>query len=167
MKIKNLVLGIGIVVVFALTLWQGIEAFHSSPQWDDFCGERTTTPRPLDKPADQITLPECEQQGGVWQDEYCDFYYECQQEFNHAEDAHSKIVFTISLIAALASIILGYFILSVEPVGSALIASGIWAIFYGSAINWRNFSSIIRFSLLLVALVLLIWLAMRLNKKKK
>ena len=28
MNVKNLILGIGIVIVFALVLWQGIEAFQ-------------------------------------------------------------------------------------------------------------------------------------------
>ena len=37
MNVKILVLGIGIVIVYALMLWQGIEAFYPSPQYDKFC----------------------------------------------------------------------------------------------------------------------------------
>ena len=36
-NVKNLVLGIGIVVIFALALWQGVEAFYPSSKYDDFC----------------------------------------------------------------------------------------------------------------------------------
>ena len=36
-NVKNLVLGIGIIIVFGLALWQGIEAFYPSPQYDKFC----------------------------------------------------------------------------------------------------------------------------------
>ncbi|MBU1989067.1 MAG: hypothetical protein KKD94_06335, partial [Nanoarchaeota archaeon] len=165
MNVKNLVLGIGIIIVFALVLWQGIEAFYPSPQWDGFCDESIEKPIPLDR--EQLTQTECEEQGGVWKNNYCDYYSECQREFDESKDKHTKIVFIVSIIVGIVVIILGYSILSLEPVGSALIASGIWAIFYGSAINWRNFSSVIRFALLLLALILLIWLAMRLNRTVK
>jgi len=37
MKLKNIVLGLGIVIVYALVLWQGTQAFYPPPEWDDFC----------------------------------------------------------------------------------------------------------------------------------
>jgi hypothetical protein len=176
MKFKNIVLGIGIVVVFALVLWQGVEAFYSSPEWEDYCGEVQRS-LPID------SLEQCEADGGKWNaydgvkprpvegeqevTGWCDREFTCRQEYDNARDAHSKVVFVVSLIVAIIVFILGFSLLSVEPVGSALLGSGIWAIFWGSVINWRNFSSIWRFSLLLLALVLLIWLALKLNKIEK
>ena len=47
-NVKNLVLGIGIIVVFALALWQGVEAFYPSPQYEKFCNT-IPTPAPLIK----------------------------------------------------------------------------------------------------------------------
>jgi len=154
MNIKNLILGIGIVVVFALVLWQGIEAFAPSPQWDDFCEvDSPRIPSPIEDEPLQI---------GKDRD-----FAECQAKYDDARDKHSQIVFYVSLIVAIIAVILGLSTLSIEPVGSALVASGVWAILWGSAINWSNFATIMRFILLLLALIVLIYLAIKLNTSKK
>src|SRR3989344_1645587 len=177
MNVKNLALGIGIIVVFALVLWQGIEAFYPSPPYDDFCNIGSPQIAPLkpdticDSSANlQRSEQECYSQRGSPIYEYdengcqisvkeCDF---CNKEWEEARDAHSKPVFIISLIIGIIAIIVGYAILSIEPVGSALIGSGIWSIFWGAVVNWRNFSSIWRFLLLLLALILIIYITIRL-----
>ncbi|MFH1290780.1 MAG: hypothetical protein ABIH92_05235 [Nanoarchaeota archaeon] len=171
MNIKNLILGIGIVIVFALTLWQGIESFHPSPDYEDFCGEFRTQ--------EAIETPQqCEAIDGQWNPQdspkpvegpegWCDRDFTCRQELESAQDAHSQVVFIASLIVGILALLIGYFILSIEPVGSALIASGIWSIFWGSVVNWRNFTEVWRFILLLIVLVLLIWLALRAAGKTK
>lgn len=150
-NVKNLILGIGIVIVFALALWQGVEAFYPTPQYDDFCGQIEPRISDTDK-----TIQEIDNQ-----------YKECQDAYDTERDAHAKTVFIISIIVALITLIVGYTILSTEPVGSALLSAGIWSIFWGTVINWRNFSDIWRFALLIVVLILLIILAIRLNTKKK
>lgn len=168
MKVKNIVLGIGIVIVFALALWQGVEAFYPSPQWDNYCGSVEIPRLVADKDVNfynNQTL--CLENNGTWRNGYCDYYSECQESFDEAMDKHAMYTFFISIIVGIIIIIVGYSILSIEPVGSALIASGIWAFFYGSVVNWRNFSDIWRFLLLLAALVLLILFAIHLNRNKK
>lgn len=186
MNVKNLVLGIGIVVVFALVLWQGIEAFYSSPQYDDFCNSTEfgylekfppsgQTPSCNFSRSLQEQEQQCYSQEGQPVFEYnengcalslkeCDL---CNKYFQDAQKSHARIVFFISLIVGILALIFGYAILSIEPVGSALIGSGIWAFFYGTVINWRNFTTVWRFLLLLLALILLIWIAIRLNTQKK
>lgn len=169
MKIKNFVLGIGILIVFALLLWQGIEAFYPSPEWNDYCGNvsipRTIAAEKPDFAAE--TQASCLANNGTWINGYCDYYNECQKNLDDAEKEHSKVAFWISVVAGVLVLITGYFFLSVEPVGSALIGSGIWAFFFGTAVNWRNFSDIWRFLLLLIAFVLLVWLTLRFNKNAK
>ncbi len=184
-NVKNLVLGIGIIIVFGLLLWQGIEAFYPSPDYDDFCSMGKFIPRIPEKTlpsSDTCIFPRelqeqennCYNQEGQPIFEYddngciisikeCDL---CNKEFNTAQDEHSKVIFIVSIIVGIIALIIGYGILSIEPVGSALMTSGIWAIFWGTAINWRNISSIWRFLLLLLAFVLLVWITLRLNKQK-
>ncbi len=186
MNVKNLVLGLGIVIVYALALWQGIEAFYPSPQYDKFCSIGRYDPYYPTKPMPgefqcnssrsfQEQQNQCYADGGQPVFEYddngcgisvkeCDM---CNKEFNEAADSHAKNVFVIAIIIGIITLIVGYTIFSIEPVGSALIGSGIWAIFYGSVINWRNFSNVWRFLLLLLALVIIIWVTLRLNKTKK
>lgn len=167
MKVKNLVLGIGIVVVFALLLWQAIETFYPSPEFDRYCNV-TGIPVPVVKGIDMSNnATYCLEHNGTWREGFCDLYYKCQQGYEAAMRPHSQVVFLVSLIAALIVIVAGYFFLRVEPVGSALIGCGIWALFWGSAVNWRNFANYMRFILLLIAFVFIIWLALRLNKNIK
>ena len=40
MNVRNLVLGVGIFVVYLLVLNYGIEAFYPSPQYENYCGNR-------------------------------------------------------------------------------------------------------------------------------
>src|SRR3989344_7086808 len=107
MFVKNLVLGIGIVVVFALVLWQGIEAFYPSPQYEDYCGK--ISPRPL-APDKIETQTSCIENGGVWQaqGQYCDYYFECQKNFDTQRNAHSRIVFFVALIVGMIALIVGF-----------------------------------------------------------
>jgi hypothetical protein len=187
-NMKNFILGLGIVIVFGLVLWQGIEAFIPSPEYDEYCSlGRFEGPYFPSKPGiegetacsfsrelqeeqnkcyalDGQPVFEYDDNGCVIAIKECDL---CNKEYNEAVDAHSKVVFIISLIVGIIVLFVGYGYLSVEPVGSALIGSGIWAIFWGSVVNWRNFSSVWRFLLLLLALVIIIGITLRLNNPKK
>lgn len=170
MNVRNLVLGLGIVIVFALVLWQGLEAFYPGPDYDDYCPEA--------RPAEFIeTQHRCEEIGGFWEfsevpgkdgmNGYCDLDYYCRQDWESDRQGYSQVVFIISLIIAVLVFILGYTLLKTEPVGSALLLSGVWSVVYGTVVNWTNFSNIWRFVLLLAALVILIWIALRPKKTKK
>ncbi len=184
-KFKNIVLGIGIVIVYALVLWQGIEAFYPSPQYDDFCtAGRFEAYYPKTLPAGESCnysqelrdaeskcyaekgnpIYDYDDKGCYVSVKACDY---CQRDFEEADKAHAKVVFVIAVIMGIITLIVGYSLLSTEPVGSALIGSGIWAIFWGAVINWRNFSSIWRFLLLLAALIIIVWFALRLNRPNK
>jgi hypothetical protein len=165
MNLKNIILGVGIVIVFALLLWQGIEAFYPSPDYENFC-PISRTPIVIE------TQQQCEAIGGQWNPYdgpkepdastgYCNREFTCRQEYEDARDSHSQVVFYIAVIVGIIALLIGYFILSIEPVGSALIASGIWAFFWGTVSNWTNFTPMMRFVLLAVVFILLIWLAIR------
>lgn len=180
---KNFVLGLGIFIVYGLVLWQGIAAFYPGPEYADFCDENfrnfpkpigTTVDCPVEPSDLQSKSDSCWRMDGSFRYEYdedgciiggyCD---ECSIEYNDALDEHSRNVFIITLIIGIITFIVGFSILSVEPVGSALLASAVLAVFSGTVVNWRNFGTGIRFVLLLVVLVLLIWIAYRLNKHGK
>lgn len=164
-------------------LGYGISAFYPSPEYGDFCsggmyypkpyspdgfvrGENCTFNQEIDRQAQQ-----CSSEQGIPIYNYseqgcpsavsCDF---CQRDYEVERKAYERNLFVISLVVGIITLFLGYGILSVEPVGSSLMASGIGAIFYGSIRNWGNLNDIWRFLLLFVSLVLLIWIALRLNK---
>lgn len=183
MNVKNLVLGLGIFIVFLLMLFFGIETFYPSPKWDKFCNQSIyTQPMPYGKldgsyynPSLEEQANSCVNQKGTPIYQYNSTGYPtsikecnmCQKEFDEAISSYDKKVFLISLIAGIIVFLIGYTILSIEPVGSSLMAGGIGAIVIGTARNWQNLSSIWRFLILLAALVLLIWIALRMNKNIK
>ncbi|MCH7568348.1 MAG: hypothetical protein IIA87_02910 [Nanoarchaeota archaeon] len=180
MKVKNLVLGIGIFIVFMLALGYGIQAFYPEPKYDDYCDVSLRIPARIGiedckfSQGLEIKQQACYKVGGEFRyeydeqgcivDGYCD---ECKIAYDEDKSRHAKIVFVIALIVGILILIVGYAILSVEPVGSALMASGVGAIFYGSIRNWINLSNVWRFLLLLLVLALLIWIAIRSNRRKK
>lgn len=180
MKFKNVVLGIGIFVVFALVLFQGLETFYATPKWEDYCSFRST-PIVAGK-IDCPVIPDLQNKADAcWNDQKGEFVYEydsngcpidgycdaCRIDYENALDIHSNRVFIIAIIVGILTFVVGLFLLAKEPVGSALMASGIWSVFFGVVKNWRNFSDSWKFLLLFILLVVLIWLALRFNSKRK
>lgn len=179
MKFKNFILGLGIFIVYALALFQGLETFYPTPQWDDFCVNHAG---PVGIIKDSVSCPNivslqtraeaCWNSKGqfVYEydssgcaiDGYCDG---CSIDYEDALDVHSNRIFIISIIIGIIVFVAGFFLLKTEPVGSALMSGGIWSVFYGVVVNWRNFSNGWRFLLLFVLLLVLIWIALRFNKK--
>ncbi|MBX4212340.1 hypothetical protein KW787_02705 [Candidatus Pacearchaeota archaeon] len=181
MNVKNIVLGIGIFIVYMLMLGYGIEAFYPSPKYEAYCtGNEFTYPKipygvtptncsysPQLQQQEQACYANQGQPAYTYNDQGCPVSAQCNycmKDFNDAQKSYSKVIFIIALITGIITLIVGFAILSVEPVGSALMASGIGAIFYGSVRNWANLSDIWRFLLLLVSLVILIWIALRINR---
>lgn len=183
MNVKNLVLGIGIFIVFMFVLHNGIRAFYPAPEYNNFCNGTMfdSYPQKIMTYDANCTFSEdinaqeqqCSSNSGQPVYNYstqgcivgikeCNY---CQKNFDDATKAYNKIVFIIALIIGIVVLILGYGVLSIEPVGSALMASGIGAIVYGTIVNWENLGNLGRFLLLLLSLVILIWIAIRINKR--
>ena len=188
MKVKNLVLGIGIFIVFMFLLHNGIRAFYSEPKYEQFCdntrldyysypekisptyGMNCTYPKQLRETEQKCyneegqPIYEYDDNGCQISVEECDF---CKKYLNDAEIAYQKIVFVIAIIVGIIILIVGYSVLSIEPVGSSLMASGIGAIVYGTIYNWQNLDNLSRFFLLLISFIIIIWIAIKLNTLKQ
>jgi len=179
MKIKSVVLGLGIIVVYMLALHQGMETFYPTPEYDDFCDVRVG---PLGRePINCQNAPELQRKAEMCYQSKGEFVYEydlngcavdgfcddCRIDYESALDVHSNKVFVIAVIIGIVVFVAGLFLLATEPVGSALMASGILSLFYGVVQNWRNFTQAWRFLLLFILLIVLIWVALRFNDKRK
>jgi len=151
MKIVNLVLGIGIFIIYLLTLNYGIMVFVGEPQYEDFCGE-TDIPVPVSVDRDDIKPVERQ---------------ECFKEYDAAREVYAGKVFLISLIVGLLTLVIGYYVTKMEVLGGSLLASGIGAIVFGTLNNWMYLEDIWRFLLLLLALALLIYFTYRYNTRKE
>ncbi len=176
-KARNFVFGLGIFVVYLFVLAAGFRAFYPGPDYNDFCKAEFTKPFPITgnctiSPEVNTKEQECYTSEGMPKYEYdangcyasvsCDY---CNKDFQKAQSDYANVVFIVSLALGVLTILIGILILSIEPVGSALIAAGIGAVIYGTIINWQNFTAVWRFILLLLVLVGLVYFALHLNKK--
>ncbi len=187
--IKSYALMIGIALLFVFFIIYLIEAIHPAPQYDQFCGPEfgpryKTAPLPAGEAATNAdesqrrmdrAVNECGSQGGA----LVNYTYDeknlfvsadcslCNKDFEQASKEHAMIVFYISTIAGVLTLIAGMYILTgVEAVGLGFMFSGLILIFYGGVQSFRYFGRIARVVLLGLGLLLLIWIAYKKTKKK-
>ncbi len=172
MKIKDVILGIAIIVLTIFVAFYGINTLFPKPNYDDFCRDISG-----DIYNDQAS---CEANGGRWNnyvgpksvDErgnvingYCDMYYYCNQDFNDLLKERGKKVFFVALPLGIVIIALGAFVFGLEAVGAGLMGGGVGTLIYGSGAYWPYTQNWVRFLLSLIGLVILIWLTYYFNKR--
>jgi len=176
MKIKNLAIGIAIIILTFLTVFAGIQTFYPNPKFDDFCGD--IRPKQIAEPErEPIACTEdakqCPDGTFVSRDpnNNCKFFpcenefENCNQEYQSARNSHSKNLFIITLILGILLLATGGALFSLEAVGAGIMGGGIITIIYGAGSYWPNASNLFRFIISLVGLVIVIGLAYWLNKK--
>ena len=180
-KVKNGVLGVGIFVLYLLVVFQGIIVFYPSPEYSDFCDRGDfVEPRQLlpDTSCKNVGIAqkqdECAAQKSMFRAEYDDqgcvidgYCDDCDVRYQEQREAYDQNFFVIVLVVGILTLLIGYGFCNVEPVGSALLAGGIGAIFIGVVSRWDALSDVWRFILLVLALVLLVWLAVQANREGK
>jgi hypothetical protein len=156
-KIKSAILALVIAIVFATFVGYAINVFDENPEWDDYCGE-FRGPKVVGEEREVVTQESCEAvDGAKWQNEYCDYNYQCQKEYDEAREKHSLVVFLVAVPAGLIALGVGV-VLGLPSVSSGLMLGGVFSIFYGTVRYWENFSDVIRVVILAISLGLLIWL---------
>lgn len=166
MKLKEVLLGIAILVMTIFVTYYGVNTIYPSNDYNDFC-----------KP-DRVLIAnnsqECSEAGGKWNPMvsndfkspgYCNFDFYCSQEFETANKIRSKHVFLVALPVGIAIIILGAFFFGLEAVGAGLMGGGVGTLIYGAGAYWPYTENLIRFLLSLAGLAILIFFAYYFNKK--
>ena len=169
MSLKNVVIGIAIIILTISVVVYGVNTFYNSPQYEDFCGEFKTE--------EFINNSEqCEAIGGQWNpytgpravegtEGFCDRDFTCRQEFENARETYSRNLFFITLPLGIAIIALGALIFGLEAVGAGLMGGGVGIILWGVGGFWRFADDWLKFILSLIGLMVLIWLAYYFNRK--
>jgi len=162
-KVKAIIMSLVIAIVLSAFVVYLTESIYPSPKHNDYCGKIRSYPKPVydnNGIERSINESECIATNGKWINNYCDYYYECQQEFEKEDDKHKLVVFVVSAIAGLAAVSLGI-ILALPSVSSGLMIGGTFLTLYGVSQYWHNLTNWIRAILLGVVLLILIWLAYR------
>ena len=149
--------------------------FYEAPNYEDFCGERALGV--IDTEADCVAV------GGKWnayggeieplvekeleRTGYCDVYYTCTQEYEAVSEVYYRNIFLIALPLGIVLVVVGILIFGLEVVGAGLAGGGVGVILWGVGGYWRYGSNLLKFSLSLLGLVAVIWLAYWFNKRMK
>jgi hypothetical protein len=138
-RLKHNILMIAIAIIFALFIGYGIDTFYEAPEWEDYCDieERIVDP------ANQTKLAEREQ---------------CEEEFDAVREPYERNVFIITLIIGMIAIIIGGVVLKVETVSSGIMGGGVFTLIYGTMRYWGDMHKYLRFTVLTIVLIVLIWI---------
>ena len=169
MGIKNVVIGIAIIILTISVAVYGISMIYNSPEYEDFCLEGRTV-------SVLNNTNDCETLNGRWMpyesevplksEGYCDLDYYCRQDFDTASEKYAKIVFMITIPLGILVIILGAVVFGLEAVGAGLMGGGVGIILYGVGGFWRFAEDWLKFLLSLIGLIILIWFAHWFNDRK-
>jgi uncharacterized membrane protein len=180
MKIKDVLLGILIAVIFVMFCAYGTNLFYQEPAYENFCN--SSYPYPAETPNStcifnsqiQEKTDNCYSQNGVPRYQYdangcekdlnCDF---CGKEFTSAQEDYAKNLFLISLIFSLAIILISVLAVKTYSISGGLMLGSLFFIIYGTAKYWGFMEDVLRFIILGIVLIVLIWLAYHIAKKNK
>ncbi|MBU1148693.1 hypothetical protein KKI23_01245 [Patescibacteria group bacterium] len=166
--LKKAVLVISIVIVLNLFIGYGITTFWHSPDYEDYCTDEINSKAY----SDQTT---CEAAGGKWMpggevrapDEltkpsnYCQADYSCQKEYQATSDLYNRNFFLIEVVAGIILIVVGLFSIKAQSVSLGLSYGGLLALLVGMTRYWSGMQEYLRFIILGLALVVLIWVGVK------
>jgi len=169
MSLKNIILGIAIVILMIFVTVNGIGVFYPKVDYNDFCGDVKTQ--------EVIQTQErCEEIGGKWEvyesvkpvegvEGFCDRDFTCREEYSDAQEVRAKKVFYIALPLGILILLVGGFLFHLEAVGAGLMGGGVGTMVYGAGSYWQYGGELFRFIISLLGLVAVIFLSYWFNKK--
>ena len=174
MNKKQVIISITIAILFSLFIGYGIEVFDDSPDYEDFCHSQTLY--------DLRTKEECIASEGEWYDNYpaverkdlndnstitgsCNPPRDCYMEFDKAKLGHDQIVFIFSLIMGVIAVIASIF-LKQEVISTGTLAGGVLVMLYGTIRYWSHANNLLKFSLIGVALAIVVWFTYKKLEKR-
>jgi hypothetical protein len=172
-RFRQVLLAIAIAIVFAFFIGFGIAAFYESPKYEDFCEDtfyEKPYPRPIREavnctyiePGEELKK-ECKEKGdisaeydetGCVESYYCET---CGKEFRDVNEVYNRNVFIIATVIGIIALIAGI-VLKITSVSSGLMGGGILLVIYGIMRYWSGLENYGRFTVMGIALVVLIWL---------
>ncbi len=176
MKIKNILIGIAIIVLASFVSIYGIKTFYGdTPNYDDYCNMSRSYPYEIN------TSSQCIEFGGQWNPYYqegyapkgpvsattgwCDLYYECNQQWNQAQKDYTKTLFIITVPIGVILIAIGAFLFAIEAVGAGIMGAGIITLIYGAGSYWPQANNMFRFIISLVGLIVVIFIGYWINRE--
>lgn len=168
---------IAIAVLSLLVITLGIEAFYKSPKYDDFCKMnpepyREQIPGKVCDYSQSNEEYQCSLNKGMptyeFEKDGCRKYKECNycnKNFEEVQKPYDRTVFIVHVIAGVILILMGMYF-KLDFVGTGFIYGGILNILTGVIRYFSEMSPIIRFVTVLIALIIVVFVAVKKLGKK-
>ena len=162
---KIALLSIAIAIVSVLFIVYGINTFYKGPDRSDYCDDveyRIEVDFCEDDDSNCFLDPKNETYSTVNPE-----YEECTENFQNARERYNMVIFIIMTIIGLIMVI-GSFFINIDSVAFGILAGGILSIFVGVIRNWNNVQDWMKFLILGVVLIALIWISYKkMNENKE
>ena len=171
-------LTIGIVIVLNLFFYYATSLVYVEPKYENFCPQKQVNIQPTNQKA-------CLAVGGAWNEGpaekvvpnidgqtvvipaqvltkgYCDQTFTCQKKYQEARDLYNRNVFLVLVVLGVFSLTAGFFLSFNMAVSLGLSFGGVLSFIIASIRYWSAMQEYLRVTILALALVALITLAIK------
>ena len=163
-KVVKWALILGIVIVLNLFINYSLSLIYNAPEYTDFCKQDMSPTKML-----MDTPEKCTAKGGQWNPPldiegskgYCDEQFTCRQQFDDANKIFEKNVFVTLVVLGVIIIAASIFIKGQEVLALALSLGAVLDFIIASVRYWSYADNLLKVVILGVALLVLVWLAIK------
>jgi hypothetical protein len=174
-KIFKWALILAIIIVSNLFFNYSLSLIFNGPEFDEYCSFEKTSQVIEDRekceaeegiwnPGQKISVPMNEKAQIIDQGS-CDLYSKCQNKFQEAEKIYEKKVFVALIIIGSIILVASAFIKSNPVLNTAFPLIAVLDLIIASIRYWRYSDELLKVSILFIALLVLIYLAVKKFKK--
>jgi|SRR3989344_3668360 len=175
-SIKQVPIIIGIAVLLTLFISLSLEAFYTSPKYEDFCKQYLPKAYPIKEPVPAVDTTkcrdiystkesiECSNSGGFPNTDYdansCPIYAGCnycQKDFDSVRKIHDRNIFLITAPLGIIAIIFGLYF-GIDFIGSGFMFGGIATLFYGTIRYFGEANKYLRVIIIFAELLIVVWI---------
>jgi hypothetical protein len=157
MKVKEILLGIAIAIIFLMFCVFGTKLIYDTPKYEDYCDYSKINPINTDgKPLNDSAL-QAQQEA----------YNECAKAYDVANKEYSKNMFIISLVFGIIVFIVSIVFIEIISISGGLMLGSLIFIIYGTARYWNYMDDLTRFVIVVLVLGILIYVAYWLSKREE
>jgi len=170
MNIKEVFLGIAVLILTFFVVTYGINTFYSEPKYDDFCSPSLWQVQNLNETT-------CFDLGGKWTSYaqpvkgevpgYCDQDFSCREAYNLKLESYHMNVFLIVVPLGILLILLGAYFFSLDFVGVGIMGGGLGTVLKGVSSYWSYSNDFVRFLISLAGLIIVIYFGYKFQDKIK
>ncbi|MFZ3020374.1 MAG: hypothetical protein WA051_02585 [Minisyncoccia bacterium] len=165
-KVLKWSLIIGIVVVLNLFFNYALSLIYKQPDFALFCPNTAQV-------VEANTKDSCVAKGGQWNENtayspqkteakgYCDLQFTCRQDYDSAQKSYDRNVFVTLVILGALCVAGGNFMKGNMTIGQSLSLAGVLSFIVASMRYWTSANDAVKVIILAIALIILIWVALK------